>query len=396
MRICVFSPDIPFPPNRGGRVDVLRRLLAMRRLGHEVLLLTSSTSRQAGDLCSAREFFRENGICWEMVAPAKGVSAIWNLFVNIFRTPLFVSRRLPDWEELSRLSFILKQFAPSVLWSEGPWLWPLVMHARKLAGGAVGYRSHNIEHIYMRGQRKLTPSFAGRCRIMVSFLGLKSAEQRCMEQADAIFDISIEDLNWWGKSNSFWLPPLVGHFPLTVSSEIDENEFVFVGNLGTPNNIAGVLWLARTVLPLIRQRVPNAVFRVAGSSPAASLKSSLEELGCVVDADVPDIFKVMQRAGVLVNPVMVGSGVQLKMLDMLLTDRPIVSTSQGLRGLPPEVRLTVEVADSSAEFAEGVIRYLNGPANSPINRKELRNQFSDDAVSLALGQLVSVFETRTV
>jgi polysaccharide biosynthesis protein PslH len=53
--------------------------------------------------------------------------------------------------------------------------------------------------------------------------------------------------------------------------------------------------------------------------------------GVELCADVPDPTIYLFGAKVLVNPVMTGSGVQVKMLDMLMTDAPIVTASQGTR-----------------------------------------------------------------
>jgi hypothetical protein len=39
MNILVLAFDLPYPANRGGRADIWRRILSMRRLGHAVSLI---------------------------------------------------------------------------------------------------------------------------------------------------------------------------------------------------------------------------------------------------------------------------------------------------------------------------------------------------------------------
>ena len=85
--------------------------------------------------------------------------------------------------------------------------------------------------------------------------------------------------------------------------------------------------------------------------------------------DVPSVNPYLFGAKVLVNPVSIGSGVQLKMLDMLMTDVPIVTRSQGVRGLPPEVVSQFDVVDATEEFASAILRRLEAPAIDAVERQ---------------------------
>ncbi len=103
--------------------------------------------------------------------------------------------------------------------------------------------------------------------------------------------------------------------------------------------------------------------------------------------DVADVTPYQFGARVLVNPVAVGSGVQLKMLDMLMTDAPIVTTSQGVSGLPPACRSQFGIADTPETFAEALVERLGDPGVDLVARRDARRLFDLDAVRAVLASL---------
>lgn len=382
MKICVLAPDVPYPPNRGGRVDVLRRLRVFRELGNEVLLITSSTANQWSRDRDAVSYFSGLGITWEMVRPAGGKELIGNLVRGVGHRPIFVSKRYPDRANWARLKALVASFRPDVVWTEGPWLWELAREFSLDNNATLAYRSHNVEYQYMRRQADITPEVLKRWTMYASFFGLRGFECRAIRGSDVFFDISLEDLNFWGMDNGRWLPPLIDTHGYDVAAVLPKrsNEVLFVGNLRTPNNLKGIRWFASEVLPIVRKSISKVVFRVVGSSPLPEVGVELGRLGVSVETDVDNVFDWLMSSGVLVNPVMDGSGVQLKMLDMLMTDLPIVSTSQGVRGLPKACADGISVADRPEQFAAAVVAGLQGPPAMVDCRGDIRSLFTPDGI----------------
>ena len=218
-----------------------------------------------------------------------------------------------------------------------------------------------------------------------------------MDRATAVFDISMDDLAFWqaqGVQRLHWLPPLpdlaVAHSDALVDDTVASpttSEVVFVGNLATSNNVRGVQFLLQEVVPLLRQRRPGMSIAVVGSQPGAEVRAWVAQAGAALHADVVQPMQFMRAAAVLVNPVMTGSGVQVKMLDMLMTDRPIVTTTQGTRGLPADVVALLLVADTAEAFATAVCAALQQGTVDMVERARVRRQFSVDGLGAALQQL---------
>jgi hypothetical protein len=84
-----------------------------------------------------------------------------------------------------------------------------------------------------------------------------------------------------------------------------------------------------------------------------------------------------------------GSGVQLKMLDMLQTDRPVVTFAQGVRGLPREVAGVVNVVANADEMARTIVRWADQGFPDVSDRRAVRTAFNARAFGVALMEAIA-------
>ncbi len=163
-----------------------------------------------------------------------------------------------------------------------------------------------------------------------------------------------------------------------------------------PNNVQGVVWLLEEVLPLLRREHPQATVVVAGSKPVSAVTDAVSRAdGVTLLADVPDPAAVLASARVLVNPVLVGSGVMLKLIDMLMTDKPIVTTPQGAAGLPDDVLTTLRVAADAPAFAGQLAAALKDDHIDAALRRKSRAHFSPEAILAVLESVPPAAAGRT-
>jgi hypothetical protein len=104
----------------------------------------------------------------------------------------------------------------------------------------------------------------------------------------------------------------------------------------------------------------------------------------MLHSNVPDADDFYARANVLVNTIKTGSGVQVKSLEMLMTDAPIVSTMQGVRGLPESVKQQFNICDTAQEFATAIISNLRAPDVDLTARQSARELFGVAALKSEL------------
>jgi glycosyltransferase involved in cell wall biosynthesis len=133
---------------------------------------------------------------------------------------------------------------------------------------------------------------------------------------------------------------------------------LFVGAFHHPPNRDAALWLAREILPAVRERVPGARLRVVGSAPPSEVLALAGEAIEVV-ADAPSVIPHLEEAAVVMAPVRTGGGMRMKVLQAMAAGKAVVTTSRGTEGYtgfgeePP-----LAVADGSAEIAAATAALL--------------------------------------
>jgi len=130
---------------------------------------------------------------------------------------------------------------------------------------------------------------------------------------------------------------------------------VFTGTLSWEPNIEGLSWFCREVLPIVRQRVPDARLDVVGRQPLPEVRALATLPGVELHADVPSVVPWLEAARLAVVPLRIGSGTRLKALEAMAAARPVVGTTIGLDGLAIDDGVHALVADDAATFAERVV-----------------------------------------
>ena len=337
MRLVVLYGEPPAPPSHGGRVDVYQRLLALKRAGVEVLLV-----------CWANTILGEKPDqvvqdVADLVAEVRVVT--YGSFLDrpwlLARYPGWIAARALDAPVLKRLAEDVSQFKPDAFLIDGL---PCAAGALQLVdalGEKYLFRSHNREYLYVKAQARLVRGWRDRLRAMLNLIWLKGFEEKVLRGAEAFYDISASDLAEWrrqGFVNGEWLPPIIDADHATRLGEAvgwaPRHDVGYLGNLVNPNNVQGVLWFVREVLPLLRAAKPSVRALIAGSKPVPEVVEACREAGVILLPNPADAEAVLRDCRVLVNPVFQGSGVNLKSVEMLHTPAALVATSTGVGGMP--------------------------------------------------------------
>lgn len=148
----------------------------------------------------------------------------------------------------------------------------------------------------------------------------------------------------------------VQHSPITVNRSAFT--IVHLGTMFWPPNVAGVLWFAREVLPLVWGQMPEARFVVVGKNPPAEVQALAADPRIEVTGYVPDPQPWLAQADAFVVPLHSGGGMRVKILDAWLWGLPVVSTSIGAEGIALRAGEMILLADTAETFAAAVLRLL--------------------------------------
>ena len=159
---------------------------------------------------------------------------------------------------------------------------------------------------------------------------------------------------------------------------------LFVGGFAHPPNADAVLWFAKEVFPLIREKL-DVTFYVVGSKVTEEIRA-LEQpgSGIVVKGFVSEEELAALYAGsrLVVVPLRYGAGVKGKVVEAIYNGSVIVTTSIGAEGIP-EAGDIMRIADEPEDFAGAVVSLYNDPDTcAAMCRKTqayIREHFSVDA-----------------
>ncbi|GAA4856399.1 glycosyltransferase [Saccharopolyspora rosea] len=168
-------------------------------------------------------------------------------------------------------------------------------------------------------------------------------------------------------------------------------DVLFVGSFDHPPNVDAARWAAREIMPLVRERCPDAVLHVVGSNPTDQVRE-LAGPGVEVHGWVPDVEPMYARSRVTLAPLRFGAGVKGKVGESLAIGVPVVGTSVAVEGMHLTDGQEVLVADDAPGLADAVVQLLTDDGTwrklSEAGKAGVAAQFGPDVSRAALRDLL--------
>jgi polysaccharide biosynthesis protein PslH len=144
-------------------------------------------------------------------------------------------------------------------------------------------------------------------------------------------------------------------------AQLPAGRLIFTGQMDYAPNIAAAMRVATRILPLVRQKLPQATFHVVGRNPSPELLQQHGKDGCHVWGRVDDIRPWLNGADLAIVPLEIARGVQNKVLEAMAMELPVVLTSGAATGIGATEGVHFAVADSDQALADAVIALLADP-----------------------------------
>ena len=202
---------------------------------------------------------------------------------------------------------------------EGPWHYPLIKDIIK--DKPFIYDAHNAES-QLRKENKY-------------YDFVRNLEKEVCDSAAIVITLTQEDKNYFEKEYN--IPPskvkLLTQVPAMNETKWDgqnSRTILFIGSLFEANIIA------YRELEKIAAALPEFNFIVLGSICNMPGRMKLSNLKCVGMVSESEKDSMMEKSMLALNPIMLGSGRNVKMIDYLAHSLPIISTKLGVRGFDPD------------------------------------------------------------
>ena len=183
---------------------------------------------------------------------------------------------------------------------------------------------------------------------------LRGYEQRIFDYFEKKLIISDQDKQYIAHPNRSEI--------IAVPNGIDDRFFeplpitpsftlVFVGNLSYAPNIEAVQFLKDAILPLL----PNCTLLVSGAQPSKSLLSiSQYNPKITLNGWVNDIRESYKSGSIFIAPMMIGTGMQNKLLEAMALGIPCITTSLANNPIGAKNGETIIVAETAIQFKEAI------------------------------------------
>jgi glycosyltransferase involved in cell wall biosynthesis len=127
------------------------------------------------------------------------------------------------------------------------------------------------------------------------------------------------------------------------------------GYFSDKSNNDGALWFAREVWPIVSQAHPRLQLYLVGAGASVELQQLANtDERIVVTRAVDDLRPYREQARIFINPMRLGSGLRIKVLEAMATGLPVVSTSLGVAGIPAQNGVNCFIADTPELTAESI------------------------------------------
>jgi GT2 family glycosyltransferase/glycosyltransferase involved in cell wall biosynthesis len=188
------------------------------------------------------------------------------------------------------------------------------------------------------------------------------------------------------------------HVPAAAARPFAEREgLLFVGGFRHPPNVDAALYLAREIVPLVRERLPGVATYIVGSNAPTAIRELRVE-GVVVVGYAPELESWLERCRISVSPLRYGAGVKGKVNQAMSHGLPVVATRISIEGMHVVEGEEVLVADDPVEFADAVVRlYRDEALWNRLSRAGIANverHFSPQVAERALAELFEIADRR--
>ena len=266
-----------------------------------------------------------------------------------------------------------------------------VLHVEHVRGARLAADVRHLPRIYDSVDcitRLLKQRLAGECGAFQRVLGyeellkMRSYEPMVAAAFDSIVITSEYDkraLSYLIRRFVAWSDPSraagVGASPIAVvrngvdseyfrpvAAQIEPACIVFGGKMSYFANASAALRFHSEVFPRIRQKRPDARFKIVGSDPPDAVRRLARDPAVEVTGYVPDMRPHLASAGVVICPLTVGVGIQNKVLEAMAMARPAVATSVACKGIRGAVNGQHLIrTDAPDEMADVILGLMDNP-----------------------------------
>jgi len=354
MKILVLLSRVPFPLEKG---DKLRAYHQMRVLSqkHDIYLVALNQG-QVHPLAVEKL----SQFCKEVhIIEIGKATRLWNLFrAFLIGIPLqcgyFYSTNAKH-----KLNTIIEKVKPDHIYCQ---LVRVVEYVKDInIPKTLDYQDAFSKGMY---RRKEVAPFYSKPFFAMEYRRLLKYEKKAMSLFDNYTIITSVDrdlIQHENKNNIHVIPNGVDLEEFATKNGKKGFDLIFAGNMNYAPNIDAAEYLVKQIFPLILKDFPNAILVLCGATPSARVKT-LASKNVIVTGWVDSMSDYYAKSKIFIAPMLLGTGLQNKLLEAMATKIPCITSS--LAGRPLENAIEGKdllVCNSPKEYADAVKMLMTDP-----------------------------------
>lgn len=363
MRILVLCNKPPYPPVDGGSIASWGLIQSLAHQEHQLTVMAMNTRKHHVTPFEIPENIQHTAIIHlvEVPAPINITGALKNLlFSNLpYNAERFIDRKVEK-----KIIGLLSHQSFDIIQLEGLYLCPYIPVIRKNSTATIVYRSHNIEHEIW--ERTLAQAHGTKKAYLKILVGrLRKFELSFLNQYDLLVPITcrdLEKLNHLGnKMPALALPAGIDLNDVEPFDPSNSKNLFFIGALDWAPNQEGLIWFLDHCWPTVRKQYPGITLTIAGRNAPGWLIKKIDQPNICFSGEVPDSKAFMKKHGIMIAPLLSGSGMRIKIIEAMSMKKPIVTSNIGCEGIEASHMQDIMIGNSPEQFVHCIGQLIDQP-----------------------------------
>jgi glycosyltransferase involved in cell wall biosynthesis len=372
MRILQLCPKPLFNPLDGGKIAMRASAEGIQNAGHEVVQWMISTPRHPWPASIPSDYpfqvfthFTDTRV------------KVWSAFLNLFSKESYNLIRFRDASLLSKQINWLKENEVALIQAESIFTLTNIQELRANTNIPIYLRAHNVEFLIWKRMAEQCRNPLKRAYLNLLSKRLKRAEIAICNACNGMSVMSEIDATLFRDAGVRVPITVVGIStnltPTQQSNSLEKKQIFHLGSMDWLPNKEGVDWFVRQVWPNIHASLPDWKLVLAGKEIPSNY-STLQHLNIHVKT-APDAAIFMQEEGIMIVPLLSGSGIRVKIIEGMALGKVIITTKIGLEGIPAQSGVNILVANEPADFLRIIKEIIAFP--------QLAQTISENALTFA-------------
>lgn len=385
MKILYISPKLPYPLNEGGKIAIFGEIKYFHLLGHEVQLVTYLKDEDTIESIKNVEQY-----CKIHFVIHSTKNNIFKMILNFFSKIPYNVSKYHSTKLLAACKKLINDFSPDIIHVSNLHMGFVIDKLRKITQAKFVLRQHNVEGQIMKRFYENESNFILKYYAKIQYRKFIAYEPKLCEKFDKVVFITENDKKYLEQINpnikSAFIPAGVEKsFLLLNKKNIDEFAIFHTGSLNWLPNLDSAKYFIEEILPIIVQKEPKVrLYLYGGKLPDAFIITKNVEKNVIQLGFVDDLWSDLANKFIAVVPLRIGSGMRLKVIELMAAGNVVISTSIGKEGINVVDSEHLFVEDSPINFAEKCLDVIGnyGRYSQLINnaRKFVEDNYTWDSI----------------